>query len=74
MLKVEDNGIGIPKDELKNIFERFYRIDKSRTENFAGTGLGLSIVDEIVNNYNGNINVESIEEVGKKFIISIPKE
>ena len=58
-LKISDSGIGIPADELKHIFERFYKADKSRNVNGSGTGLGLSIVKEIVKLHNSFISVDS---------------
>ncbi|MGL6154204.1 sensor histidine kinase [Cetobacterium sp. SF1] len=70
---VQDNGIGIEKNKIDKIFERFYRVDKARTSNVAGTGLGLSIVKEIIKNYEGEIKVLSEEGKGSTFIISIPK-
>lgn len=70
---VKDNGIGLPEKEVKNIFNRFYRVDKSRTTNEAGTGLGLSLVKEIVDLYSGNIQVQSEEGKGTEFIIRIVK-
>lgn len=70
---VEDNGIGIPKEEIKNVFERFYRVDKARSSNVAGTGLGLAIVEEIVQIYKGKMDILSNENTGTKFIIRIPK-
>ncbi|MDU4937262.1 MAG: ATP-binding protein [Clostridium sp.] len=68
-LIVEDNGIGIPKEDIPRIFERFYRVDKARKS--GGTGLGLAIVKHIVKTFNGNIKVESALGVGSKFIIQI---
>ena len=68
-LIVEDNGIGIPKEDIPRIFERFYRVDKARKS--GGTGLGLAIVKHIVKTFNGNIKVESVLGVGSKFIIQI---
>lgn len=68
-LIVEDNGIGIPKEDIPRIFERFYRVDKARKS--GGTGLGLAIVKHIVKTFNGNIKVESVLGLGSKFIIQI---
>ncbi|MEN3043557.1 MAG: HAMP domain-containing sensor histidine kinase [Fervidobacterium sp.] len=71
---VEDNGIGIPRDKLDKIFEKFYRVDNELTYSAPGTGLGLSIVKEIVELHGGKIEVYS--ELGKytKFIVILPKE
>jgi two-component system phosphate regulon sensor histidine kinase PhoR len=68
---VEDDGIGIPEDDLPRIFERFYRVDKSRAT--KGTGLGLAIVKHIVKLFNGKVNVSSKLGEGTKFIIKIRK-
>ncbi len=70
---VEDTGIGIPKEALPLIFERFYRVDKSRSRNIGGTGLGLSIVKHITESHNGKVSVESEFGKGSKFIVKIPK-
>lgn len=72
-ISIKDNGIGIPEKEIKNIFNRFYRVDKSRTANLGGTGLGLSLVKEIIDLYSGDINVISQEKIGTEFIIRILK-
>lgn len=69
---VEDSGIGIEKQNLARIFERFYRVDKGRSRKLGGTGLGLSIVKHIVEMYHGNINIESQLGVGTKFHITLP--
>jgi two-component system, OmpR family, sensor histidine kinase CiaH len=68
-LKISDSGIGISPEELKHIFERFYKADKSRNVNGSGTGLGLSIVQEIIKLHNGLIHVES--EIDKGTTITI---
>ena len=69
---VKDTGIGIPKDSLGKIWERFYKTDLSRGKDKKGTGLGLSIVKEIIQAHNENINVISTEGVGTEFIFSLP--
>lgn len=68
---VKDSGIGIPKDSLKKIWERFYKTDVSRGKDKRGTGLGLSIVKEIIQAHNENINVISTEGVGTEFIFTL---
>jgi len=69
---VRDSGIGIPADDVTRIFERFYRVDKSRTG--SGTGLGLSIAKHIVEAHGGKIWAESVEGRGSTFYFSIPVE
>ena len=69
---VKDSGIGIPKDDLKLIWERFYKSDSSRGKDKKGTGLGLSIVKEIIASHGEHINVISTEGVGTEFIFSLP--
>jgi len=69
-LKVKDNGIGIPKEDISRIFERFYRVDKSRKK--GGTGLGLAIVKHIVKIFNGEITVKSELGEGTIFEVKIP--
>lgn len=71
-VSVKDTGIGIPKDDLKLIWDRFYKSDLSRGKDKKGTGLGLSIVKEIINAHGENINVVSTEGVGSEFVFSIP--
>ncbi len=71
-VSVKDTGIGIPKDDLKQIWDRFYKSDLSRGRDKKGTGLGLSIVKEIINCHGENINVISTEGVGSEFIFSLP--
>lgn len=67
LFSVKDNAIGIPQDKLKKVFERFYRVDKARTSNMGGTGLGLAIVKELVEQFGGEIVIESSEHEGSNF-------
>ena len=71
-VSVKDSGIGIPKDDLKNIWDRFYKSDLSRGKDKKGTGLGLSIAKEIIASHGEHINVVSTEGVGTEFIFSLP--
>ena len=71
-LKISDSGIGIAVEELDHIFERFYRVDKSRSTQIGGTGLGLSVVREAVIMHRGEIDVQSTEGVGTIFTIRMP--
>ena len=71
-ISIKDSGIGIPKSEYKNIFKRFYRLDKSRGANEKGVGVGLTIAKSIVNAHGGEIEVYSEINKGSEFIISLP--
>jgi signal transduction histidine kinase len=71
---IADTGIGIPERELSHIFERFHRVEKSRSRDFGGTGLGLAIVKNLVEIQNGSISVNSQVGKGTKFEISFPVE
>lgn len=71
-IEVKDTGIGIPKEHLDRIFERFYVVDKSRSKRLGGTGLGLSIVKHIVLLHKGKIDVESQLGQGSKFTVTLP--
>lgn len=72
-VSVKDTGIGIPKEDLSRVFERFYRGDKSRSSSLGGVGLGLSIVKHIVEAHGGKVGVESDLGKGSTFYFTIPK-
>lgn len=72
VLSVSDDGIGIPKEDLPFIYERFYRSEKSRNREYGGSGLGLSITKAIIKAHNGTINAESILNEGTKFTVKLP--
>ena len=71
-ISVKDSGIGIPKDDLKLIWNRFYKSDASRGKDKKGTGLGLSITREIIHAHGEHINVISTEGEGSEFVFSLP--
>ena len=73
ILKIKDNGMGIPKEELPYIFDRFYRADKSRNRQSGGSGLGLSIVKYLIESHNGTIKINSELSKGTEVLISIKK-
>ena len=74
IIEVKDNGIGIPKEDINRIFERFYRVDKARSRDVGGTGLGLAITKHIIKSLNGKIEVKSELNKGSEFIVTIPKK
>jgi len=73
-IRVKDYGIGIPKDEIQNVFERFYRVDQSRQRKTGGTGLGLPIAKSIVKEHHGTIRIESQEDIGTEVTVILPFE
>jgi len=73
-ISVSDTGVGIPEEDLEHLFERFYRVDKSRSTNAGGTGLGLSIAKDIIDAHNGTISVDSVFGEGTTVSIVLPKD
>jgi two-component system, OmpR family, phosphate regulon sensor histidine kinase PhoR len=73
LIEVADNGIGIAKQHLSRLFERFYRVDKSRSRHEGGSGLGLAICKHIIENHGQTISVRSTEEVGSTFSFTLKK-
>jgi two-component system phosphate regulon sensor histidine kinase PhoR len=71
-ISVSDEGPGIPDDHLTRVFERFYRVDKSRARDPGGTGLGLAIVKHLVELHGGRVHVENNSQAGARFIITLP--
>ncbi|PLR96485.1 cell wall metabolism sensor histidine kinase WalK [Bacillus sp. T33-2] len=72
LVSVSDEGVGIPKENIKKVFDRFYRVDKARTRKLGGTGLGLAIAKEMVNAHDGEIWAESIEGKGTEIFFTLP--
>ncbi|MFT4533543.1 MAG: signal transduction histidine kinase [Saprospiraceae bacterium] len=72
-ITIQDNGIGIPKEYTGKVFDRFFRVPTNDQHNVKGHGLGLSYVKDVINKHGGSISVESVENIGTKFTIIIPK-
>ena len=72
-VRIQDTGVGMPKEDLEQLFERFYRVDKDRSRATGGSGLGLAISKQIVEMHGGDISVESEVGVGSTFLIHLPK-
>jgi len=72
-ISVSDTGVGIPQGDIPRVFERFYRVDKTRSRRLGGTGLGLSIVRDIVESHGGRVTVESELGKGSTFTVTIPR-
>jgi two-component system phosphate regulon sensor histidine kinase PhoR len=73
LIEVADNGIGIPKKHINHVFDRFYRVDKSRSRNLGGSGLGLSIVKHIIEAHKQTVNVRSTPDLGSTFGFTLEK-
>ena len=73
-MSVTDTGIGISKEHLEKITDRFYRVDADRSRNSGGTGLGLAIVKNIMDHHNGSIDIKSDINKGSTFWLVFPKE
>ena len=74
MIKVEDTGIGMNKDEIESLFKEFFRVKNEQTRNISGSGLGLPIVKNVVDLYHGEVDVNSVPGKGTSFTIKIPAE
>ncbi len=72
IITIEDNGIGIPEEDIPHIFERFYRVDSARSRSTGGSGLGLAIAQQIIILHGGTIKLQSQVNAGSKFILSLP--
>ena len=73
LVSIKDSGVGINKDDLKKIWDRFFKTDPSRGKDKKGTGLGLSITKEIISAHDENVNVISTEGVGTEFIFTLQR-
>ena len=73
IIKISDNGMGIPPQYIKSIFEKFFRVPQGDAQSIKGFGLGLYYVSSIVKKHSGNISVQSKQQSGTEFIITLPK-
>jgi len=73
-ISVRDTGMGIPKDDIGMVFDRYYRLNRDASGDIPGSGLGLAIVKEIIDMHKGNISVESEQDRGTKFTVTLPKD
>lgn len=73
-IEVADSGVGIPRDDLTRVFERFYRVDKARSRELGGTGLGLAIVKHLVQSIGGTVTVDSRVGEGTQFVVGFPRD
>ena len=71
-ITVDDNGIGIPAEDLSRIFKRFYRVDKARSRDAGGTGLGLAIVNDTVSRRGGSVWASNLPDGGTRFVVKLP--
>ena len=71
-MKIQDHGIGIAKEHIPRLFERFYRVDKARSRKLGGTGLGLALVKHIIRSHGGHVSVESMPGQGTTFTVHLP--
>lgn len=72
VIRIQDTGIGIEEEHFNRLFERFYRVDTSRSRAIGGTGLGLSIVKHLAVLYGGEVSVESTPGIGTTFTVRLP--
>ena len=70
---MQDDGIGIPAEDVPRLFERFYRVDKARSREHGGSGLGLSIVHDAAALYGGTVTVDGVEPHGTRFTVTFPR-
>ena len=72
LIRVSDNGIGIPREHLDRVLEPFYRVDKARSRKMGGAGLGLAISSEIISRHKGSMDIESEEDKGTTVTVKLP--